>query len=125
MSTESTRKPKIVVYKDLVESNGKTVYENNMATPHAIPIGALVEVKYDRWYGKGACEKVHARLFVRAHVRDCDGSPLYQLSRYPKEFAEIPLSESRGCFNESALTIVPITFAISYGIGSLEWENES
>lgn len=123
---QSTRRqePKIIVYNDIIEKNGKTVYENNMAIPHHIPIGTLVEVKYDRWHGGGACEKVHARLFVKTHARDCDGEPLYTLSKYPREFAEIPTLEHRGFFTEKELTIVPITREINGGIGALEWENK-
>ena len=48
--------------------NRKTIKENNMALNHSIPVGALVEI------GSGA------RLFVRKHTRDCDGTPLYILS---------------------------------------------
>jgi hypothetical protein len=67
---------------DIVEENGKTIRENNLEKTHDIPIGTLVEVKYDEWYGDGACEKVHARLWVIGHSRDCDGTPLYNLSKY-------------------------------------------
>lgn len=67
---------------DVVEKNGKTVRENNMEISHNIPVDTLVEVKYDNWHGDGACEKVHARLWVVKHGRDCDGEPLYVLSHY-------------------------------------------
>lgn len=67
---------------DIVESNGKTIYANNMEKKHNIPLGALVEVKYDEWYGDGACAIIHARLWVVSRVRDCDGTPLYWLSHH-------------------------------------------
>ena len=54
---------------DIIESNGKTVKENNMNKKHNIPIGCLVE---DIETG--------IRLFVVYHNRDCDGTPLYCLS---------------------------------------------
>lgn len=73
----------IVNFADIVEPNGKTIRENNLERKHAIPISTLVEVKYDTWHGDGACEKVHARLFVLLHTRDCDGTPLYTLGRHP------------------------------------------
>lgn len=62
---------------DIVEKNGKTIRQNNFAKPHTIPIGALVEAdgspdEYD-WNG--------IRLFVVAHQRDCDGTPLYGLGK--------------------------------------------
>ena len=61
-------------------SDGKTYRETNAEREHSIPIGSLVEVKYDEWHGDGACEKIHARLWVVRHDRDCDMTPLYSLS---------------------------------------------
>ena len=69
-----------VCVSDIVEPNGKTIRENNMEQQHNIPIGELVEVKYTEWHNDGACEAICARLWVVAHTRDCDGSPLYSLS---------------------------------------------
>lgn len=71
----------IITLHDIVEDNGKTIKENNMEKPHNIPIGSLVEVTYDTWFGEGACEKVIARLFVVQHTRDCDGTPMYSLCK--------------------------------------------
>lgn len=64
----------------VVEPNGKTILENNLQRTHNIPLGALVEVKFDSWHGDGACSKTHARLWVVRRGRDCDGTPLYWLS---------------------------------------------
>lgn len=69
-----------IAFGDIVEENGKTIHQNNQEKPHNIPLGALVEVQYDDWYGEGACAKVTARLFVVHQGRDCDGTPLYWLS---------------------------------------------
>ncbi len=61
-------------------------FKSNMAMEHNIPVGTLVEVKYDIWHSDGACSKVHARLWVIAHIRATDGTPLYTLgvSRDPE-----------------------------------------
>lgn len=60
---------------DLVEGNGKTVRENNLARSHTIHFGSLVEIKSDdpsfSWSG--------VRLWVIDWSRDCDGTPLYIL----------------------------------------------
>lgn len=100
---------------DTVEANGKTIKENNLALTHQIPIGALVEVKYDVWYGDGTCAKIHARLFVVSHNRDCDGTPLYALSSYAGLMTENGFSEER-------LTVIPMTSEIRGGYGALEWD---
>lgn len=65
--------PTFVEYKDIVEANGKTIKENNLAKGHAIPIGTLVEVNipYSDYH--------RMRLYVVANSRDCDGTPLYLL----------------------------------------------
>ena len=67
--------------KDFAEANGKTIYENNMARAHKLKIGSLVEVtvadspdEYQNQLRQGL------RLYVVAHTRDCDGTPLYTLS---------------------------------------------
>ena len=58
---------------NLVESNGKTWRQNNLAITHTIPLGTLVEVDLDYSDNHGI------RLFVVMHTRDCDGSPMYAL----------------------------------------------
>jgi hypothetical protein len=65
--------PDFVIVHNLVEANGKTVRENNLATEHSIPIGTLVEVNCDY------LPEHRTRQFIAAHGRDCDGEPLYSL----------------------------------------------
>lgn len=64
---------KVIFVQDIVQENGKTVKENNLAVEHTIPIDALVEIVDSKEYGG-------VRLFVVHHSRDCDGTPLYELS---------------------------------------------
>lgn len=52
---------------DTVESNGKTIRQNNLELKHAILVGALVET-YKREH-----------LYVACHTRDCDGNATVQL----------------------------------------------
>lgn len=73
----------ITTFSSLVEANGKTIKENNMEVTHTISIGALVEYKLERWYGEGSCAVIHARKYVVAHSRDCDGTPLYHVGTAP------------------------------------------
>lgn len=47
----------------------KIINESAELMPHTIPVGSLVELDDD-------C----VRLYVVAHHRDCDGTPLYALS---------------------------------------------
>lgn len=113
---------------DIVEANGKTIRENNREIPHNIPVGTLCDVKYDRWHGGGACEKVHARLWVVEHRRDCDGSVLYALSPkrredwfpVPKIF-EAAVFGIQGGFSEESLTVVEVTDPLRDGYDALEW----
>lgn len=58
---------------DIVESNGKTIRENNMLLQHNITLGTLVEVNIDYSDHHGI------RAFVVRYDRDCDGTPLYGL----------------------------------------------
>ena len=121
--------PLISFIHDLVEENGKTIKENNLDRHHNIPIGSLTEVKWDAWFGGGACWKVHARLWVVSHDRDCDGSPLYALSRYKRESCEnferlnLPLEIHRG-FAEDSLTVIKITDELCNGDEALQWPEE-
>jgi len=123
--------------RDIVEKNGKTVRENNMEIKHNIPIGTLVEVKYDRWHGNGACSKIHARLFVASHDRDCDGTPLYSLTEAKppyegtgpndkKDFIDLTIIDRiligvQTGFNEKALTIIEVNEEVIRGYGALSW----
>jgi len=110
-----------VFVHDLIEDNGRTVRENNLAKPHTIPLGTLVEVKFDEWFGDGCCWKVHARLFVVRHDRDCDGTPLYSLSRSRQSplFGDLFTG-----FHERRLHPLPVTKEILDGEGVLEWTEE-
>lgn len=126
---------------DMKEKNGKTWKENNLAKTHKYPIDSLVEVKYDTWFGGGACTKVHARLFVFSHNRDCDGTPLYSLSQ--RRYSTINKGFRRGLPNtheelaksiidqvvvngmsEDSMTLIEVTEGVEYGEGALEWEEE-
>lgn len=126
---------------DIVEANGKTIKENNMEKTHNLKVGDLVEVKHDRWHGDGACEKIHARLWVTLCGRDCDGTPLYWLSRVPKDQWEpvnlifpdsgfqfkSDISQSIhygqvGGFGEESLTKVEVTDRLKQGYDSLTWK---
>ena len=112
-----------ILFSEIVEANGKTIRENNLAKSHTIPLGTLVEVKFDSWFGDGACWKVHARLWVVLHQRDCDGTPLYGLSRWPEvEFAVSTAKDHLHLgFSEEQLAPVEITKALIDGHGALEW----
>lgn len=111
---------------NLVEPNGKTIRENNLAKEHRIPVGTLVEVKFDEWFGDGACLKAHARLWVVKHTRDCDGTPLYSLSAHQDpEWALGRFSTfTRHGFGEERLISIEVTPDLVYGRGALEWEEE-
>ena len=88
----------LVPFHRIVEANGKTIRENNLETIHRIPIGSLVEVKFNSWFSDGACWKVHARLWVVHHSRDCDGTPLYTLSRWKEYGFAISVKDCHGGF---------------------------
>ena len=106
---------------DLVNpKTGKTYKEENLELKHNIPIGTLVEVKWHDWFGDGAGWKVHARLWVISHDRDCDGTPLYSISRW-KDFGAMYPSVAFHGFTEGRLTPMEITPELVYGTGSLEW----
>jgi hypothetical protein len=133
-----------VNFKDIVEENGKTIEQNNLTKSHNIPIGSLVEVKTSEWYGKGACIKSHARLFVVGHERDCDGTPLYTLCKRPDpenefeclselsngylqvktiEFLAKHFGMYQSCLSEESLTVIERTKEIDDGLGILEWKD--
>lgn len=75
-------------FSDIVESNGKTIGENNLAKMHNIPLGSVVKLSFKNNFGvclgtpdeidlefEGTCMAV-----VVEHTRDCDGTPLYNLA---------------------------------------------
>jgi hypothetical protein len=122
---------------DIVEENGKTVKENNMAIQHNIPIGALVEVTFDTWHGNGACEVTKARLWVVIQSRDCDGTPLYWLSKTPihewndsirinmddmqfkKAVSQSLFYNTHGGFSEENLKVIEVTDELKRGVDAL------
>jgi hypothetical protein len=113
-----------VFLHDLIDpETGKSYKEENLEIKHQIPIGSLVEVRWDEWFG-GAGWKVHARLWVVSHDRDVDGTPLYSLSRwkdisFAKEFHQI-----HSGFDEDQLKLIELTEDIQNGIDVLEWTNK-
>lgn len=123
-----------IMVHSIVEANGKTIRENNLEIQHKIPIGTLVEVKYDNWYGNGACEKTHARLWVVEHTRDCDGTPLYSLGRNENILCDhgnacnnmmcILIRDWKYGFAEESLTPIEVTSELIYGTGALSWSTE-
>lgn len=79
----------ITNFSDIIENNGKTVRDNNIQKKHNIPIGTLCEFVIDEWFGGGACMAGKFRLYVIEHNRDCDGTPLYSLSKHkPDHYVE-------------------------------------
>lgn len=137
--------PTIIMLHDLPADpdnpDGLTIKEENFKRKHNIPIGTLVEVKYDTWFGNGACSKVHARLWVIDHNRDCDGTPLYTLADIEREALETvfnisfesdshdwAINAKRWCniltsgHSEDSLKIIEITSKIKEGYNALEWK---
>ncbi|MCP4990911.1 MAG: hypothetical protein GY928_34170 [Colwellia sp.] len=125
------KSPAVLFVEDIIEGNGKTVKENNLEKRHNIPLGTLVEVKFDNWFGDGACWKIHARLWVVIHTRDCDGSPMYTLSRWNLVEFEMYCNlygiepSAHGGITEDQLTVIEVTDKIKQGEGCLEWESEA
>ena len=70
-----------MAFSQIVEGNGKTIRENNMEEGHDYQVGDLVEFKTENWHGDGACDIVHGRYWIVDCGRDCDGTPLYWLSK--------------------------------------------
>jgi len=91
----------VVMFSEIQEANGKTIRENNMAKKHEIPLGSLVEITYEDYPDE--INPVNGlRLFVVNHSRDCDGTPLYDLSfklTAQKEYEDVEArkSELRSC----------------------------
>lgn len=95
---------------DLIEENGKTIRENNLEEPHAIPMKTLVEVDFPDNPSHGL------RAFVCEQTRDFDGSPTYSLY-YSSDFETLEIIQSanevlghyvvQSGFHEHALHIIP------------------
>lgn len=136
----------LIVFSEIVEENSKTIRENNMERQHNIPLGALVELKHTEWHGDGACERIHARLWVVNRGRDCDGTPLYSLAPKPLEkqndVASIHFKDEesewtasadvsrrmfynwRTGYPEESLTVVEVTDKLKEGYDTLTWDDE-
>jgi len=121
---DTNNRTSVTMVSDLVMPSGKTWREENLELIHNIPLGTLVEVKYNEWFGDGACEKVHARLYVTKHTRDCDGEPLYVLSprgvrlgcsKCRSSIVESSINNDRGPFAESSLRVVDVDEGILRG----------
>ena len=112
-----------IAYNLINPETGRTYREDNLTRMHQIPIGTLVEVKFDRWFGDGACWKVLARLWVVKHTRDCDGTPLYCLSQYRDIHMAASLYAHHG-FAEDSLLVLDVTPDLIEGHGALQWEDE-
>lgn len=140
--------PTVICVSDIVMEDGRTWRDQNLEDlHHGIPLDTLVEVQYDSWFGDGACEKVHARLYVVEHTRDCDGTPLYSLCQYTRsEMQDIfgvyfakhgsvqnpsdlnagqkGILNIRHGFSEESLTPVKVTEDLKKGYDGLQWDDE-
>lgn len=78
-------KMRFVVFGDIVESNGKTIRQNNLEKEHKFKIGDLVEACTSKFHGNGSSEIIKGHFFIVDLGRDCDGTPLYSLSTTPRD----------------------------------------
>lgn len=67
-------------FGDIVEANGKTIRQNNLAMKHTLPLGTLVEAEVSVEMAKGTFLTGKAKFYVFTHDRDCDGTPLYGIA---------------------------------------------
>ena len=77
------RNANTVLFSDLLEPNGLTIRQNNLARQHKFPIGTLVHCKYDETHASGSSCRTEGNLWVIEHTRDCDGTPLYTVGMMP------------------------------------------
>jgi hypothetical protein len=63
-----------VVVHHIVGEDGLSDKERNLKNQHTIPLFSLVEIEYE------GSEEFGLRLYVQGHSRDCDGTPLYNLT---------------------------------------------
>jgi len=91
MNTQNTD-TNIILVPEILESNGLSVRENNMDKNHSIPLFTLVELVCDD-------HENGLRFFVQNHSRDCDGTPLYDLTTDTKLVGiDLSLSDAlNGC----------------------------
>jgi hypothetical protein len=104
----------ITTFSSIIESNGKTVRENNFDKEHKIPLRTLVEVEIKETYGENAWIKGIARLYVVTHGRDCDGTPLYGLAAdlvawdapWINDLVRRAISKYYGGYDEKSLKVI-------------------
>jgi len=65
--------PQIIPFSSIVESNGKTIRENNMRIQHSLLVGQRVSAHIDDY-------EQTVSMYVIEVNRDCDGTPLYSLT---------------------------------------------
>lgn len=95
--------PNLMLIHDLTNpETGRTTKEDNLAIPHSIPVGTLVEIV--PWDEESEREFGGVRVFVAEHTRDCDGTPLYTLSvRNPLHTPRPHLLRMEHGFSEEAV----------------------
>jgi hypothetical protein len=70
--------PQIIQLSSIVDpETGLTIKQENLAKTHGIPLFTMVEIVRDPAHPD---PDDGLRLFVQAHIRDCDGTPLYALT---------------------------------------------
>lgn len=107
-----------------------------------LEVGDLVEVKYENWLQDGACELVHARLWIVA-IETEDSQPVYLLGERPRTAIQSVVRDMyrldakviarrwttlsgligmiRGRFHADALTKIKLTPDVMNGVGALRW----
>ena len=84
--------------RDPNDPDGSTYREVNLSLEHNIPVGTLVELEDG------------VRLWVVYHSRDCDGTPLYELSPEKDDtIMDVKGFKNRkwfGGFSEESLSLV-------------------
>lgn len=63
-----------VILHHIVGEDGLSEKERNLKNQHTIPLFSLVQIQDDN------SEEFGLRLYVQGHSRDCDGTPLYNLT---------------------------------------------
>lgn len=91
---EKTMTTKAILVPNIVETNGKTIRENNLEKNHHFNINDKVKIdkeNIDSWltpeeHGEGIVEHVlnDGDFYIVDKPRDCDGEPLYSVSIFPR-----------------------------------------
>lgn len=102
----------IICVSDIVEANGQTVRQNNLALVHDIPLGTLVEIGDPEYPDNEPDSNDGVRLFVVKHSRDCDGTPLYDLSFNPN--AQVDATKVEEDLKEWRLSNDDVMFRMTY-----------